>query len=495
MPPVTGAEARVFEREATESLEEGEDKPLAAFLRVGAEDFLGTLEDNLLTRPPVPQQVMSSTPTKAYSVFHFEQCVSDSIGNDVHTPTKVPQQVHPSASSNEILGPFEREATELLEQDQNKTPAVFFTYEQRMPTCLLPCNNDSRRPFVRESTEPLEEEQDKPPAASMKAHAIVDLDEYDMADPILAPVVEQNHPFGPGVNMPIPSESFHTLPHPVAIFRSPDTGRHVVLNRLDRPVRRLTREQLKRALGGPPCDPSVMVTSAAQASHENQGNDADDEDECEERTDPTKRARRDLGKEPLRSSLAPSEKSGLVPHAVHTLTTPSRGLLRGLNAQRYAQSCGAQSQLHLLAILSSLPQHPQLIQAMPSTPCHDILRRCTNASSDVNMGAWSSSRPLLSSLLIDELNRKNARHKRNPQRRQQQAADAARGADRNVRQKQNYRDDWINAHRRKGPVEDDSISSCLGEPANGDRGMTSFIGKIQRPGARFRRSGAGAVRA
>jgi len=490
-------------------------EPSASFFRAEAGDFLRSTEVTFPSKPQVPRQVMPSaakphrapdrettepleegevqTPTAFLS---YEPPISSNpIDTDARTLSRIPQQVQPSANSGESPQPFEREATEPLEEEQDRLPPVFHNYDQCMPADLLPSyadriqdpqqvmpssssGDDPRKPFARKLPDLLDEAQDKPPAAFMYAQSIVDLDERFMAQPTPAPLIEQGYPSGIMANTASPPSfpPFHNQSQPATALRSPHTGRRVVLNKLGRPVRQLTREQLKRALGGAPCDPPPVTTST---STENQGND--DEDEREERKDPAKRSRRDVRKEPPHSSLAHPEKrvrfgGGRRAHFENAITRFStrsqystiRPILRR-TAEGPTQVAPSSSGIVFNLPAASTSRSSKVINPVPPLrspspiPRGRQSRRGANVSSDPDMSVQSDSEAdrarLSSSLLVDELDRKNACRRRNTQCRQRRAAEAAGSVVRNARR--NHREDWTRVCRRRGFTEDNLVSSFL----------------------------------
>lgn len=490
--------------------------PSAAFLRAGARDFLRSTKVTFPSKPQVPQQVIPSaaesrrasdrettepleegkarTPTPFLS--YEPRVPSNSIDTEVRTPSRVPQQVQPSVNSGERTEPFEREATEPLEEEQDRVPPVFHNYDQCIPADLLSSyaddcpriqdpqqvlpssssGDDPRKPFVRELPPLLDEAHDKPPAAFMNAQSIVNFDERFMAQPTPAPVIEQGYASCTMANTAFPPSlpPFHNQSQPATVFRSTNTGRRMVLNKLGRPVRHLTREQLKRALGGAPCDPSPVTTPT---STENQGNG--DEDEREERTDPAKKSRCEVHKEPLHTSLAPPEKrvrfggerrthfenaiarfstrsqcSTIRPILRRTAKEPTQTTLNpsssGIAFDASASTSGSNN------VIDPVPRLRSPLPVPRRQP-----RRGANVSYpgiSVQSGSEADRAPPSSFLLVDELERKNACRRRNTQCRRQRAAEAAGGVVRNARQ--NCREDWIRIRRRRGS-KDNSVSSFL----------------------------------
>ena len=499
----------VFERETTEPLAEGEDKPPAAFFHVEA------AENGLLFEPPAVEQQASETVAEPRSAFEreatepleegkdrsptaflsYEQRVSsDSIENFFgRTSSRVPQQSQPSAYGDEILQHFEGEPTEPLEERQGRALAVLHTYGQhiaplhpshigdgsriRIPQQVMPSSSSNDIPwksFVRESTEPLEEGQDTPPVAFMNAQSNVD---RSMAQSTSAPIIEHDHTTIKLTNTtsPPPFPSFHDQSRPATVFRSAGTSRRVVLNKLGRPVRQLTREQLKRALGGTPCQPYPMATPTIPST-ENRGNEDEEEDRREERADPAKRRRRHLEKKLPCSSLAPSEKcvrfgigrrahfdNAVARFAARSQCSAIRPILRCTVKEPtqpiVASSSGGAASATQISTLGSddvLNPIPRLRSPPP------VLNRRRSRRRAIDMGVKVDSEADRVSpsfpLLVDELDRKNARRGRK-QWVAQHAAKAAGGAVRHARQ--NHREEWINIRRWRGPTDGNAAPSCL----------------------------------
>ncbi|KAI6131284.1 hypothetical protein EDD17DRAFT_1759508 [Pisolithus thermaeus] len=181
-----------FERETTEPLEEGEDKPPAAFLHFDQGVSTGLLEDSFRVSSSPSRQIAwpaeharlglkSSFPETPFVGEGQEKLLAalnaeaerllESLERKLRSPPRVPQQIMPSATGdNESSEPFECEGTEPLEGGEDQTPTTFLNCEQRTDTrssqqCLSSTINDDRlEAFERETTEPLEEGEDQTPA-------------------------------------------------------------------------------------------------------------------------------------------------------------------------------------------------------------------------------------------------------------------------------------------------------------------------------------------
>lgn len=213
-----------FERETTEPLEEGEDKPPAAFFRFDQGVSTGSLEDSNCTSALPSRQIPPSSERENHglkssfpetpvpeegrekllaAVSAEAERLLDSLERQLCSPPRVPQQIMPSTTGDdESTGPFERESTEPLEDGEDQTPTAFLNFEQRTDTqssrqCQSTINDDRPEPFKRKATEPLEEGEDQTPTAFLSYDQRVTPkclgdNNVDALSPIFNPVDNEN---------------------------------------------------------------------------------------------------------------------------------------------------------------------------------------------------------------------------------------------------------------------------------------------------------------
>ncbi|KAI5983440.1 hypothetical protein EDC04DRAFT_1734166 [Pisolithus marmoratus] len=524
-----------FRREATEPLEEGKDKPPVSFLRFDQGVSTCLLGDSFSTSALPSRQIAPSTKyddhglqsslpettpvlgeeqEKSLAVLHAEaERLLDSLERKLRSPPQISRQIMPSTTDDEELAePFKREATQPLKYGEDQTPTVFLSYEQRTDTCTSQqclsstIDENHLEPFKRESTEPLDEGENQTPVvflsyeqrivAGCLGHDNVDAlipipnsaDESDrsfLREPT-EPLEEDSEEKPPTAPSTPPSQIVHcaSIPsqqEPRASYNIPHSNPRLVLNKHGRPIRPLSREKLKRTLGGAPCDLSPLANTAPWPPL---GDGAGyDGDEREDRTDPSKKARRDTGKVPADRGGNKRVRFGGSRRAhFHNATARFAARSRG----PILRSTGNETQLSaspLSSISFIIPSSGAVGAASkPFSPLPPVSLSCTKSQSSKNplitqlveMTTESDSdvkslrKPAY--LLVDELDRKHRRTLHHPP-----TEATGGGVVRHTRR--SHRENWIHAHRRRGCPTDNSSLRFLGEPAKHKRkGPLSGIG-------------------
>lgn len=542
---------QTFELEATEPFEEGEDKPLAAFLCFDQGIPAGLLEDFLRT-PALPSQRTSlsiehdSQGLKSFvsertsfrqegqeelAVLHAEaERLLESLERKLRNSPQIPQQIMPSTTDdNESAKLFERETTEPLEDGEDQIPTAFLSCEQCTDTQSSAVHEDRLEPFERETTEPLEEGEDQTPLVflsyeqrttgdnSVDAHSPIHGSADDENEPDQSFARESTKPPEGGEDKP-PSTSMtpgtilgqrmvtqstvsSTSPNRILFapiqsqpelqpsYNTPRGNRRLVLNKHGRPIRPLSREKLKRTLGGAPCDLSSLTNTTAWApSGADTGYDGD---EREDRKDPSKRARCDVSKVPVADRGGNKQPrfggSGRAHfhNAVARFATRSQGpvaprrpiLRRTDDETQLSASPSINISFITPSPSSAVGAAIQLHSPPPSTPPPRTKARSSitpRISKPVEMMTRSDSDisppRRFTHLLVDELDRK---HRRTPHHPSTEATGG--GAVRHTRR--SHREDWIHARRRRCCPTDDSILRFSNEPKKQKRkGPLSGIG-------------------
>lgn len=526
-----------FEREATEPLEEGEDKPPAAFFRFDQGVSTGSLEDPSCISALPSRQIPPSNECESHGLKSslletqekFRAAVSaeaerllDSLERQLRSPPRVPQQIMPSTTGDdESTGPFERESTEPLEDGEDQTPTTFLNFEQRTDTqqCQSTIDDDRLEPFEREATEPLEEGEDQTPATFLSydqrvtpkcfgdinvdarrsiSNSVDNENERDRSfvreptEPLEDGEDEPPAAFIPPDTIPehrvatqstipsaFPSQAVHfaliqSQPEPRTSYSVPHNNRRLVLNKHGLPMRPLTRAKFKRALGGAPCDFSSLVNTASwQPSGAGAG---DDGDEREDRTDPSKRARRDSYKVPadhagnkqvrfggsrrahFHNAVARFSARSQVP------VTPRRPILRSTGNETQLST----SPLSNLSIVTPPPSGAVGTTTRLRSPLPPTSLSCANSRSNKTFRKTQVTETVTESdsdvepprkpahLFVDELDRKRRRASHHL------PTEANGGAVRHTRRR--HREDWIHERRKRGCPTDDSTSWFLAEP-------------------------------
>ncbi|KAI6040839.1 hypothetical protein EDC04DRAFT_1389436 [Pisolithus marmoratus] len=524
-----------FKREATEPLEEGEDKPPVLFLRFDQGVSTDLLEDSFSTSALPSRQIAPSTKyddhglqsslpettpilgeeqEKSLAVLHAEaERLLDSLEHKLCSPPQISRQITLSATDDEEFAkPFECEATQPLKDGGDQTPTVFLSYEQRTDTCTSQqclsstIDKNHPEPFKRESTEPLDEGENQAPVVfpsyeqRIAAGCLGD-DNVDALIPIPNSADEPDQSFVREPTEPLEEDSegkpptapstpsnqivhFASIPsqqEPRASYSIPHTNSQLVFNKHGRPARPLSREKLKRTLGGAPCDLSSLAsTTPWPLSGDGAGYDGD---EREDRTDPSKKARRDTSKVPADRGGNKQVRFGgsrrvHFHNAVARFAARSRGPI--------LRSTGNETQLSaspLNSISFIIPSSGAVGAASkPFSPLPPVSLSCTKSQSSKNslitqlveMTTESDSdvkslrKPAY--LLVDELDHKHRRTLHHPP-----TEAAGGGVVRHARR--SHRENWIHAHTRRGCLTDNSSLRFLGKSKKHKRkGPLSGIG-------------------